>query len=50
MITDGMGLNITVHSYRDSIDFGVVSTPEFVPDITRLRTYIIEAIDELLAL
>lgn len=50
MITDGMGLNITVHSYRDSIDFGLVSTPEFVPDISRLRTYIIEAIDELLAL
>ena len=32
MITDGMGLNITVMSYRGSLDFGIVADREQMPD------------------
>jgi len=32
-ITDGQGLNITVQSYLDSLDFGLVSCRELVPDL-----------------
>jgi diacylglycerol O-acyltransferase / wax synthase len=33
MVTEGMGLNITVHSYVDRIDFGLVSGRDVVPDL-----------------
>jgi diacylglycerol O-acyltransferase / wax synthase len=49
MIADGMGLNITLQSYRDSLDFGLVGTPELVPDIWRLMAYLEEALHELAA-
>ena len=32
-IGEGMGLNITVHSYLDELDFGLVSCRELVPDL-----------------
>jgi WS/DGAT/MGAT family acyltransferase len=32
-ILDGQGLNITVQSYLDSLDFGLVSCRELVPDL-----------------
>ena len=32
-ITDGQGLNVTVQSYLDSLDFGLVSCRELVPDL-----------------
>jgi diacylglycerol O-acyltransferase len=32
-ITDGQGLNITVQSYLDTLDFGLVSCRELVPDL-----------------
>ncbi len=47
IVTDGMGLNITLLSYRDAIDFGVVSTPEMMPDIWNLIEYLAEELDEL---
>ncbi len=47
IITDGMGLNITLLSYRDAIDFGVVSTPEMMPDIWNLIDYLSDELDEL---
>lgn len=49
MITDGMGLNITVQSYRDNLDFGLVGTPELVPDIWTLMGYFGEELSELTA-
>ena len=33
IVTDGMGLNITVHSYLDKLDFGLVACRELVPDL-----------------
>jgi diacylglycerol O-acyltransferase / wax synthase len=33
IVTEGMGLNITVHSYVDRIDFGLVASRELVPDL-----------------
>ena len=35
-ITDGVGLNITVHSYDDRMDFGLISDRELVPDLWHL--------------
>jgi diacylglycerol O-acyltransferase len=32
-ITDDMGLNITVHSYVDRLDFGLIADRELVPDL-----------------
>ena len=32
-IADGMGLNITVHSYLDQLDFGLIADRELVPDL-----------------
>jgi WS/DGAT/MGAT family acyltransferase len=32
-VSDGMGLNITVQSYLDVLDFGLVSCRELVPDL-----------------
>lgn len=42
IVADGLGLNITLQSYRDQIDIGLVSTPELVPDIENLITYLKE--------
>jgi diacylglycerol O-acyltransferase len=35
-ILEGIGLNVTVWSYVDSINFGLVSCPEFAPDLWAL--------------
>jgi WS/DGAT/MGAT family acyltransferase len=32
-IVDGQGLNVTVQSYRDTLDFGLVADRELVPDL-----------------
>jgi hypothetical protein len=33
VIADGVGLNITVMSYLDHLDFGIVADRELVPDV-----------------
>ena len=35
-ISDGVGLNITVHSYGDRMDFGLISDRDLVPDLWHL--------------
>ncbi len=35
-IADGIGLNITVHSYGDRMDFGLISDRDLVPDLWHL--------------
>jgi WS/DGAT/MGAT family acyltransferase len=48
IVTDGMGLNITVHSCLDRLDFGLVAARDLVPDLWTLADYHIEEIDILL--
>jgi WS/DGAT/MGAT family acyltransferase len=47
VITDGMGLNITVMSYLGSLDFGIVADREQMPDVWNLIGWLS---DELAAL
>jgi len=47
VITEGQGLNITVQSYLDRLDFGLVSCPELVPDLGVLLDAILADIGSL---
>ena len=38
----GCALNITVHSYLDQLDFGLIACSETVPDAQRIADYIVE--------
>jgi WS/DGAT/MGAT family acyltransferase len=38
----GCALNITVHSYLDQLDFGLVACSETVPDAQRIADYIVD--------
>lgn len=46
-ITDGIGLNITVQSYEDHIDFGLVSCAELLPDIWDVMGYVEDSLRDL---
>ena len=46
-IVEGQGLNITVQSYLDLLDFGLVSCRELVPDLGFLLEAIVAEIDVL---
>lgn len=47
IVTDGMGLNITVHSYLDQLEFGIIAAAELVPDVWHLADLHIAEIDTL---
>ncbi len=47
VITDGMGLNITVMSYLGSLDFGLVADREQIPDLDRVMDWLKESLAEL---
>jgi WS/DGAT/MGAT family acyltransferase len=47
VVTDGMGLNLTVMSYRGSLDVGIVADREQIPDVWKLIDWLHEALDEL---
>lgn len=47
VITDGMGLNITVMSYRGHLDFGIVADREQMRDVWKLIEWLPEALAEL---
>ena len=49
-IFDGGGLNITVMSYLDHLDFGIVSCTDLIPDAWVLTDGLNDALDELRAL
>jgi len=36
VITDGMGLNITVMSYNGKMDFGIIADRDQMPDLQKL--------------
>jgi diacylglycerol O-acyltransferase len=48
VITDGMGLNITVMSYRGHLDFGIVADREQMRDVWKLIGWLEESLAELL--
>jgi len=48
-IGDGMGLNMTVISYLDHLDFGLISCRELLPDLWKLNDHLPEAVAELVA-
>ncbi|MCP3934422.1 MAG: wax ester/triacylglycerol synthase family O-acyltransferase [Actinomycetia bacterium] len=47
MVTDGVGLNITVHSYLDRLDFGLISDRELIPDLWDLVDMHVDEIEVL---
>jgi diacylglycerol O-acyltransferase len=46
-IADGVGLNMTVMSYRDHLDFGLVGDRDQIDDLWPLMGFLREALDEL---
>ena len=46
-ILEGIGLNVTVWSYLDQLNWGIVSTPEAMPDLWDLVTDLHDSLDEL---
>jgi WS/DGAT/MGAT family acyltransferase len=48
-IADGQGLNITVMSYGGKMFFGLISDRELVPDLDVLAGYLVDELEELLA-
>lgn len=49
-IYDGNGLNITVMTYRDQMDVGIVACPQLTPDLELITESITETIDEYVAM
>ncbi len=47
IITDGMALNITLVSYADQVDFGIIACRRSVPQVQRLIDYMEDALQEL---
>jgi len=47
VITDGLGLNITVMSYCGSMDFGIIADREQMPDVAKLMGWLRESLVEL---
>jgi WS/DGAT/MGAT family acyltransferase len=47
VITDGVGLNITVLSYLDNLDFGIVADRALVDDVWSLQDGLARSLDEL---
>jgi WS/DGAT/MGAT family acyltransferase len=49
-IADGGALNITVMSYMDTMNFGLVACADTIPNVENIARYLDEALDELLKL
>jgi diacylglycerol O-acyltransferase len=49
IVTDGMGLNMTVSSYLDGLDFGLIACRELIPDLWVLNDALGDALAELSA-
>jgi diacylglycerol O-acyltransferase / wax synthase len=48
VILEGMGLNVTVFSYLDRVDFGILVDPDLVPDVWVLANEVPAALAELM--
>ena len=49
VVTDGMGLNITVMSYRGHLDFGLIADRDQMPDLWKLMGWLQDSLEELKA-
>jgi hypothetical protein len=47
VITDGMGLNMTVMSYCGHLDFGLVADRDQMPDLWKLIEWLRDSLEEL---
>jgi diacylglycerol O-acyltransferase len=47
LVTHGLGLNITVQSYCDTLDFGLISCAKLLPDLAELRDDLLASFEEL---
>jgi diacylglycerol O-acyltransferase / wax synthase len=47
IVTHGMGLNITVQSYAQSLDFGMMADAKAMPDVRKLADAVMEAFEAL---
>jgi diacylglycerol O-acyltransferase / wax synthase len=47
VVTDGMGLNITVMSYCGELDFGIVADRDQMPDLHRILEWLQAELDAL---
>jgi hypothetical protein len=47
-IAEGIGLNVTVFSYLDQLQFGLLSCRKLLPDLDELATDIDDALGELM--
>jgi diacylglycerol O-acyltransferase / wax synthase len=50
IVTHGMGLNITVQSYDQSLDFGLMADAKAMPDVRKLGDAVMRAFEALRAL
>ncbi len=50
IVTHGLGLNITVQSYDQSLDFGMMADARAMPDVRKLAAAVAAALDVLRAL
>ncbi len=48
-LVDGLGLNITMMSYRGNLHFGLIACPELVPDLDVMAGYLREELDALIS-
>jgi diacylglycerol O-acyltransferase / wax synthase len=46
-VAEGQGLNITVQSYQDHLDFGLIACRELVPDVWRFKDLFAQGLEEL---
>ncbi|WP_156255232.1 WS/DGAT/MGAT family O-acyltransferase [Sandarakinorhabdus oryzae] len=47
IVTHGMALNITVQSYRDQLEFGLIAGANILPDVQRLADMMADELDVL---
>jgi hypothetical protein len=50
IVVHGVALNITVQTYNESLEFGLISCGEAMPDVAELALHVQEAFEEFEAL